>query len=90
MKATETSTDNDFETQVVTAEGETVAQLREAFDAVANVDHWKNPWAAKVPAGLVGLVCRAVEFFHADVPTVHGVEPITGLVLITGRGYQAW
>jgi hypothetical protein len=73
---------------VVTPEGETIADLRDAFDRVCNAGDWKAPWAAYVPAGLVGRVCRAVEFFHADVARMVGIQRVTGRVILEGRGYQ--
>ncbi len=83
--------DNDaaFEAKVVTAEGETVGDLRKVFDRIVNPDDWKAPWAANVPHQLVGIVKRAVVFFHADEPIVVGLVPITGKVRMEGRGYMA-
>ena len=75
---------------VVTDHVETIAMLRKVFNSVCNQDHWKNEWSAKVPHQLVGAVTRAVEFFHADIPQVVGVEPITGLVIMHGKGYSAY
>ncbi len=68
--------------------GFTIAELRKVSDAVFSKDHWKNEWAASVPHQVVGAVRAAVEFFHADTAILHGVEPITGKVLMSGRGYQ--
>lgn len=72
-----------------TFKGFTIAHLRKVMDAVQNPEHWKLEWAAKVHHSMVTAIFAAVEFFHADRPTVHGVEPITGLILMSGRGYQA-
>lgn len=83
------ATDDDYEAQVVTKEGETVADLRAAFDAVADDDNWKNPISAAVEAAKVGLVTRAVTFFHADVPSVVGMEAGTGKLILEGHGYSA-
>ena len=74
---------------VVTEQGETIATLRKVFDQVCNAKEWKAPWAAKVPHQIVGVVCRAVEFFHGDRAEIVGIEPITGRVMMTGRGYMA-
>ena len=74
---------------VVTEEGETIATLRKVFDRVCNPTDWKEPWGAKVPHELVGVVMRAVEFFHADRPELVGIEELTGRVIMTGRGYMA-
>lgn len=74
---------------IVTEQGETIADLRKAFDAVCDNTDWKAPWAAYVPHQLVGITMRAVEFFHADRPRIVGIQPITGRVLIEGKGYQA-
>lgn len=76
-------------TTVVTEHGETIADLRKVFDKVCSADDWKAPWAAKVPHQIVGIISRAVEFFHADRPTIAGPEPITGYILMTGKGYMA-
>ncbi len=83
------ATDDDYEAQVVTGEGETVADLRAAFDAVADDENWKNPISAAVEAAKVGRVTRAVTFFHADVPSVVGMEAGTGKLILEGHGYSA-
>lgn len=74
---------------IATAQGETIAQLRDAFEAVCDKQNWKAPWAAYVPSQAVGIVCRAVEFFCADRPEIVGIQPLTGKVLLEGRGYMA-
>jgi len=76
------------QTTVVTEQGETIADLRKAFDAVCEAQDWKAPWAAFVPHQMVGIACRAVEFFHADKPELGGIEPLTGRVYMSGRGYM--
>ena len=76
--------------EIITEHGETREDLERIFDSVCSREHWKNPWAAVVPHELVGAVCRAVDFFHADRPEVVGIEPITGKVRMRGNGYQAW
>jgi len=78
----------EYEAKTV-VDGFTIAELRKVMDAVQNKDHWKKPWAASVPSQIVRAVFVAVEFFHADKPTLHGIEPLTGHVLMSGRGYQA-
>lgn len=83
------ATEDDCEAQVVTEEGETVADLRAAFESVQNEKHWKNPISAAVEASKVGLVTRAVTFFHADVPAVVGMEARTGKLILEGNGYSA-
>lgn len=75
---------------VVTEQGETIADLRKVFEAVCDAKDWKAPWAAAVPSRLVGIVIRAVQFFHADTPTTEGIQLITGKVLMSGKGYQAY
>lgn len=69
--------------------GFTVAELRRVFDAVCNADNWKAPWAATLPHQHVPAVTAAVEYFHADTPTVDAIVPISGHVRMSGRGYQA-
>lgn len=80
--------EREWNATVVTKENETVAELRAAFDAVCNSINWKAPWAATVPAAVVGRVMRAVEFYHADRPVIIGIEALTGRVIMQGRGYQ--
>ena len=77
-------------TTVVTLEGETVADLREAFELVCDKEHWKKPWKRVVPKELADRVCRAVEFFHADKPEILVEPQHTGDVLLVGKGYQAY
>ncbi len=72
---------------VVTSQGETIAMLRKAFDSVCDKKHWKNPFYAVVSKDEIGIVCRAVEFYHADKPTV--VEYTENTVIVVGKGYQA-
>ncbi len=50
-------------TKIVTAYGETIADLRKIFEAVQG-EHWKDPFDAYVPVYIVGSLCRAIEFFH--------------------------
>ena len=83
------ATEDEYEAQVVTAEGETVADLRAAFEAVQNEEDWKTPVCAAVEPSKVGLVKRAVAFFHADVPVVVGIDAGNAKVLIQGNGYSA-
>lgn len=68
----------------------TVAELRKIFDSICNEENWKLPWAAKVHHSMVGKVLAAAEFFLADKGEVVGIEPITGRVILEGKGYQAW
>jgi len=67
-----------------------IADLRKVFDAVCNPEDWKAPWAAFVPHQIVPVVMASVEFFHADRPTVGGIQPLTGKVSMMGKGYQAY
>lgn len=69
----------------------TIADLRKAFDAVADPDDWKAEFTAYVPHDAVPVVLAAVEFFHADRPAVVGIEPAPGLgrAVVSGHGYQA-
>jgi hypothetical protein len=66
-----------------------IADLRRTFDAVCNTADWKAPFAAFVPHQIVPLVIEAVKYFHADVPSIGGIQPLTGKILVEGRGYQA-
>ena len=70
--------------------GYTVAELRKVSDKIFNSENWKNSWAASVPHNLVNIIIVSVEFFHADEVQIHGIEPITGNVLLSGNGYQAY
>ena len=66
-----------------------IAELRTVSDAVFNKDNWKAAWQAEVHHSMVLAVITATEFFHADIAEVHGVAPLTGYVLMSGKGYQA-
>jgi len=73
---------------VVTENGETIAELRKAFDAFADPNDWKACSAALVKTKALGLVFRAVEFFHGARPVVVGrVDPETGTALVYSDGY---
>jgi hypothetical protein len=74
---------------VVTREGETIQVLRMAFDSICDESNWKSAWSATVNVQYVGLVMRAVEFFHGAKPELVGVEPLTGHILMRGNGYAA-
>lgn len=80
----------EFESKtIVTKQGETIADLRKAFELVQNSENWKNQWAAAVHHSIVGKVIRAVKFYHADTAEVVGIQDLTGLVLMRGNGYMA-
>ena len=68
----------------------TIAELRRVFEMVEDKDDWKAPWAAAVPHDLVPYVVAASRFFNDDIPRCVGIEPLTGRVLMEGRGYQAY
>jgi len=68
----------------------TADEARALFNKVCNTKHWKLPWSAAVHHSLVDPIMKAVEYFHADVPEVLGIQPLTGLVVLEGHGYQAW
>lgn len=68
--------------------GFTIYSLRKVFEAIQNPEGWKKEWAASVPHQVVEAVLVAVEFFHADKAQIVGIEPITGKVLMCGKGYQ--
>lgn len=72
-----------------TGEEVTVRDLRQIFEKIQDKTHWKNPICASVHHSQVNFVLAAIEYFHADKATVEGIEPITGNVIITGKGYQA-
>ena len=74
-------------TKIVTREGETIADLRKVFDAVCDQKQWKNEWAAAVPHQIVGVVCRASEFFQGSKVEIVGIQQITGKVLLRSPGY---
>lgn len=67
----------------------TADEANDLFNTVCNTKHWKLPWSAAVHHSLVAAVMKAVEYFHADVPEVIGIQPLTGLVILEGHGYQA-
>ena len=73
-----------------TGEEVTIHDLRQIFNKIQDKTHWKNPICASVHHSQVNYVFAAIEYFHADKATIEGIEQITGNVIITGRGYQAY
>lgn len=65
----------------------TIADLRKAFDAVCDAADWKSPVAVFVPHQSVAIVCKAIEWFQGCRPSLGGIQPLTGKVLVTSRGY---
>lgn len=75
---------------VVTEHGETIYDLRKAYELVTDKSDSNKPWSAAVHHSAVGIVMRAIEFFHADRPEILGVQDLTGFVVMRGNGYQAY
>jgi len=64
------------------------AELKAAFDLVANRSHWKNPIRRTVPAGTdLELVREAVIFYTGSVPEF-STKP-DGSTLVVAIGYFA-
>lgn len=76
---------------VIDGRAYTIADFRRITDRLFNPEDWKAPWAALVPYDLVAAAIAATEWFHADRPTIVGIEPApgTGRVILRGNGYQA-
>jgi hypothetical protein len=90
IRAEEKSAHEAYEhTTVVHPNGWTIADLRQAFDRVQNPTGWKGPFRAWVHHTRVMITLAAVEFFHADRPTISGEVSADGFVHMEGRGYQA-
>jgi predicted nucleic acid-binding Zn-ribbon protein len=68
--------------------GFSIVQLRETMDAIQSPLGWKRPFETTVSVDRLGLVLTAVEFFHADAPTVDGFDPRGLTVRVRGNGYQ--
>jgi len=64
----------------------TIAELRKTFDAICAAD-WKQPCAAFVPHQIVGIACKAIEWFHGAKAEIGGIQPLTGKVLVSSPGY---
>lgn len=75
---------------VVTEQGETIADLRQAFELVTDKKDSSSAWCCAVHHSVVAKVLRAIEFFHADIPEILGVQEITGYVVMRGNGYSAY
>ena len=73
--------------KVVTAHGETIADLRKVFESAHGDQHWKKPFAVFAPHQIVGTLCRAIEFFHGCKAEIGGIQPITGKVYVASNGY---
>jgi hypothetical protein len=63
----------------------TVAALREAFEAVQNADHWKNPVEAFVREGARNRTAEAVVFFTGSVARFE--KAAEGWLRVTADGY---
>lgn len=72
----------------VSADGErfTIAQLRAAFEAVENRDHWKNPIDADVHADVAVVTSEAIVYFHGRRPS-HRPGSTPSHVRMTSAGY---
>jgi hypothetical protein len=66
----------------------TVADLRKAFDVVADKANWKDAIRATVRADQLAITCAAVVFFTGSTPVVLNAM-IPGTVKIEAAGYYA-
>jgi hypothetical protein len=78
-------------TKAVTIDGHdyTVADLRKVSDKLFNKADWKAAWAAAVPHQIVPIALAAAEWFQGRRPTIHGIQPLTGKVILSSDGYAA-
>lgn len=69
------------------AGGYWVAELREAFEAVEDKEHWKNPIRASVHHSRVAVTGAAVMYFHGSKVSIEGTTPDGEHVILSGPGY---
>lgn len=68
--------------------GFTIEQLSEAFDAVKNEEHWKNPVDAIVPAEMRGVLERAIPWYTGTEANFEETDE-PGQIHVTAPGYYA-
>lgn len=76
----------------VSGEVRTEEDLRSAFAAVQDPDHWKNPIDARferLRSWERLLVSDAIAFYTGGLPTFTGSPASSGPVRVTARGYYA-
>ena len=70
--------------------GFTLAELKDAFDDVANAADWKGPIRATVGLDMLAVTLLAVEFFTATrCEIVRVSDVVAGAVEIRADGYRA-
>lgn len=68
--------------------GFTVEQLSEAFDAVKNEEHWKNPVDAIVAAEMRGVLEKAIPWYTGTEASFED-DAEDGYLRVTALGYYA-
>lgn len=71
-----------------TFKGYKLSELRKVFECLQNKENWKLNWAAEVPSDLVPLVLAASIYFHGCQAEIRGIVPLSGKILMAGKGYQ--
>ena len=77
-----------FEAQVASPGGHTIAQLRAAFEDVADDDNWKGPIRSTCDPEDMEIVGEAIQFFTGSVAKFHE-EYVPGKLLVEAAGYYA-
>lgn len=70
-------------------DGFSIEELHKAFDAVCDLDNWKNPIKATVHMSLIDVTLRAIEFMTGTKGTVTGIMSSGRRVWIEAPGYYA-
>ncbi|GEM_PF-2845850 len=69
--------------------GHTIANMRKAFDLLADPDDWRAPIDAWIDHRAYGLAAAAVEFFTCtELQIIGGPQPLTGRILVHADGYR--
>lgn len=69
--------------------GFTIEQLHEAFGAVQDKEHWKNPIDAVVARDRVEVLTRAIPFMTGTFADFDDVGCAPGMIRVTAPGYFA-
>lgn len=78
----------DYDRLVYESTGHFPADLKAAFDLVANPSDWKAPISGDVKEDLKDVVREAVIFYTATVPEF-GPSSFSGYVHVKAAGYRA-
>lgn len=72
---------------MTTYKGYTEQELQKAFKSVENPDDWKDEILAAMPGECVNVVCAAIEFYTATIPTVR-LDTCTMTYYVSSIGYR--